>query len=184
MTFTKWELKKGENFKTAKSGIPTKDLDFITKYALWREQAQQFEGDDQSPNAFFTYNDSCMQYLHSVLYPVLEKETGLKLLPTYSYMRVYRNGATLDKHTDRPACEISASLHVGSNYSPTWKLYAEGQPITQEIGDLLIYRGCEVEHWREPFVTDENNYHVQLFVHFVDSEGPYEMCSNDEEKIE
>ena len=45
-----------------------------------------------------------------IWHSVMEKETGLSLLPSYTYFRVYRNGAILDPHKDRPACEVSASL--------------------------------------------------------------------------
>jgi hypothetical protein len=42
-----------------------------------------------------------------------------------------------------------------------------------ETGDLVIYRGCEVEHWREEFIAPEGSYHIQVFLHYVDANGPY-----------
>ena len=62
-----------------------------------------------------------------------------------------------------------------------WPLIIEDEKILQEVGDILIYRGCEVEHWRDPLVTEERNYYVQLFAHYVDANGPYQMHANDEE---
>jgi len=184
MTFAHWELTKGERFKTAKSGIPKTDLDFVTKYTLFREQVEEWVSDPQSPEMFHSYKDPCMQFLLYLLHPVMEKETGLTLLPTYTYFRVYRNGAILEPHTDRSACEVSASMLVNANYENIWPLVAEGNSIIQEQGDILIYRGCEVEHWREPFVTEHGNFHIQLFAHYVDANGPYRMCAGDENRIE
>jgi hypothetical protein len=37
-----------------------------------------------------------------------------------------------------------------------------------EPGDMSIYTGCEVEHWREPY---EGNQQIQLFLHYVDANG-------------
>jgi hypothetical protein len=36
-----------------------------------------------------------------------------------------------------------------------------------------VYRGCEVEHWREEFRAPQGSYHVQVFLHYVDANGPY-----------
>ncbi len=184
MTFSKWELTEGTSFKTAKSGLSKSDLDFITRFALWLEEIENWEGDSQSPGMYASYKNQVMQYVHYLLHPVMEKETGLTLLPTYTYFRVYRNGAILDKHKDRPACEVSATMLLGANYSPTWPVITEGESVVQEAGDVLIYRGCDVEHWREPFVTEEGNYHVQIFAHYVDANGPYFMCAGDQQRIE
>jgi len=181
MSFTHWQLKEGESFHTAKSGLSKSDLDFITRYALWREEIENWESDSQSPGMYASYKNEVMQYVHYLLHPVMEKETGLTLLPTYTYFRVYRNGAILDKHTDRPACEVSATMLIGANYSPIWPVIAEGESVVQEAGDLLVYRGCDVEHWREPFVTEEGNYHVQIFAHYVDANGPYISHAGDAE---
>jgi hypothetical protein len=97
-------------------------------------------------------------------------------------MRVYRPGAILEKHRDRPACEVSATLLVGANYEPTWPLFIEGEQITQRPGEMAVYRGCEVEHWREPMTGPDDAYHVQLFVHYVDADGPYFMCAGDADR--
>ena len=181
MIFAHWKLTEGKQVKTAKSRILETDLEFITKYALWREEIAEWNGDNQSPGMFAYYKDHCMAYVHFLLHSVMEKETGLSLLPSYTYFRVYRNGAILDPHKDRPACEVSASLLIGTNMEKPWPLIIEDEKILQEVGDILIYRGCEVEHWRDPLVTEERNYYVQLFAHYVDANGPYQMHANDQE---
>ena len=40
----------------------------------------------------------------------IEEITGMKLAPSYTYYRMYLNGAILKRHKDRPSCEISATV--------------------------------------------------------------------------
>ena len=49
---------------------------------------------------------------------VMQKKTGLKLVPTYSYTRLYRKGNILRRHKDRPSCEISTTLNLGGDNWP------------------------------------------------------------------
>ena len=45
--------------------------------------------------------------------PIMEKKTGLKLHPTYSYARIYKAGdIMLKRHKDRFSCEISTTLNL------------------------------------------------------------------------
>jgi len=191
MPFARWELLPDNEYETTNSNVSSTDLDFITRYALWREAAGGGADDQQSPGVFAYYNDPVMAHLHAVLHPRMELVTGLRLHPTYCYFRVYRPGAILEKHKDRPACEVSASMLVGANYDPIWPLYLSltrcgHANIKQKPGDLLLYRGCDVLHWREAsdFSKDnfsDDSYHVQLFLHYVDMDGPYWMCARDDD---
>jgi len=184
MQFSSWSLGKGLQYKEAKSEVDPSYLDYVTEYMLWREVHDEWPDDDQSPGMYSVYKDTNMMFFHSMLLPRMEAVTGLNLLPTYTYTRVYRPGAILEKHKDRPACEVSATMLVGANYSPTWPLYIEGESIIQQPGDMAVYRGCEVEHWRDPMVdAPEDAYHVQLFLHYVDADGPYHMCQHDEIRL-
>ena len=177
--WAKWRLNPGIRYEEAKSEIPADDLDFVTRYMLWREANDEWPQDSQSPGMFAAYKDANMMFFHARLLPRMEEVTGLSLLPTYTYARVYRPGAILEKHKDRPACEVSATLLVGTNQDETWPLFIEGEQIVQRPGEMAVYRGCEVEHWREPMTGPDDAYHVQLFVHYVDADGPYFMCADD-----
>jgi hypothetical protein len=49
-----------------------------------------------------------------------------------------------------------------------------GNPVSLKPGDLVIYRGCDLSHWREEVnATNEDSWHVQGFFHYVDKSGPY-----------
>ena len=96
---------------------------------------------------------------------LMQKETGLELLPTYAFWRMYTINADLKKHKDRESCEISATVMLGSDGTP-WPIFIGGTEINLEPGDAAIYLGCEVEHWREEFKGD---WHTQTFLHYVDT---------------
>ena len=44
----------------------------------------------------------------------------------------------------------------------------KGISLTLESGDMLVYSGCELEHWREAF---EGNVCVQAFLHYNDAKS-------------
>jgi hypothetical protein len=121
-------------------------------------------------------NETVVNIVVGTSVEVVENVTGLNLFPTYAYHRVYRNGDELKPHTDRPACEISVTLSFNYSYDDskyTWPIYIDGSPLTMKPGDLAVYRGIELEHWREPFSIDEDAWHVQAFLHYVDVDGPH-----------
>jgi hypothetical protein len=80
---------------------------------------------------------------------------------------MYTVNADLKKHKDRPSCEVSVTVMIGSD-GIKWPIYMEGTEINMEPGDAAIYLGCEIEHWREEFKGD---WHAQTFLHYVDKNG-------------
>lgn len=94
------------------------------------------------------------------------------VLPTYSFCIVYSSNSQLIRHLDRPACEISLSIHLGGDAE--WPIFikkpsGEEVPFKLNPGDAVIYRGCIAEHWREEFTGE---YYSQVFLHYVRSYGP------------
>ena len=170
-----------ENFKknkyaTIRLAVPSELQDLVTQYALFDEM-QDFHPDiDQVIGAHFKYADPLMETFLLHFQKVIEESTGLTLLPTYSFFRVYRPGDELTPHTDRPACEISATVCFNFHYndpSYSWPIFMDKTPVELHPGDMAIYRGCEVNHWREKFAAPEGSWHVQGFFHYVDANGPY-----------
>ena len=123
--------------------------------------------DEQIPNTYSHYADPVMETLLMKVLPTMQKETGLELVPTYSYARIYKHGDILHKHKDRPSCEISTTIHLGGD---KWSIFIEGTEVMLDIGDMLVYSGCELEHWREPF---EGNICHQVFLHYNHRNGPF-----------
>jgi len=136
------------------------------------EQSGKCENDPQAPNSPATYNfKPFLELLCQKTNDVSEliKES---VLPTYAYARIYKNGAVLARHRDRPACEISLTLHLGGD--ALWDIGIK-KPNGEEInlnlnaGDAMLYLGCVAEHWRDkPFLGQ--NY-SQVFLHYVRTNG-------------
>jgi hypothetical protein len=128
----------------------------------------------QVPNSHAKYGDPFMEALLLHMQPVMEEATGLRLLPTYSYYRVYRRGNELKPHMDRPACEISASLCLGfTDDTVQWPLYVQDTPYVMQPGDLIAYRGMELNHYRFPLDCPFSWSQSQVFLHYVDADGPH-----------
>ena len=109
----------------------------------------------------------------------MERETGLKLFPTYSYSRVYSFNSVLEPHVDRPSCEVSVTAMWGSCGTP-WPIYMDNIPIEMQPGDAVVYLGCDIEHSRDYFKGD---WHAQTFFHYVDQNGPYTDYKFDQKNI-
>ena len=144
--------------------------------------------DPQVPNSYAKYADRLMETLLIKTIDVMQKKTGLRLVPTYSYTRLYRTGNILRRHKDRPSCEISTTLNLGGD---EWPIFIDptgadnvideyknihkpnapkGVKIVLKPGDMIIYSGCELEHWREPF---EGKLCGQVFLHYNHADGRF-----------
>jgi predicted 2-oxoglutarate/Fe(II)-dependent dioxygenase YbiX/alkylated DNA repair dioxygenase AlkB len=153
--------------------------------------AKQFEayaeekelcGDSQAPNSRSMYNypaflELLCNRLHKVSDIVEEK-----LLPTYTYARVYKPGDDLKVHKDRDACELS--LTVNLYQEKEWPIYVkkpngETAQVTLHPGDAMIYLGCAAEHWRETLNEGKN---IQVFLHYVFSRGHRAYAVFDKER--
>ena len=131
-------------------------------------------GDGQIKDSFSIYSDSTIETLSLVLKPIIEKTTKKKLVPTYTYARVYKKGDILWPHKDRPSCEYSITLALGGD---KWPIYMDGIELNLNPGDLAVYKGCEIEHWRNEFNGKEC---VQCFLHYNEINEkalPYDMRS-------
>ena len=138
---------------------------FNTEYGVWN--------DAQVPNTYSHYGDLVMETLLGQLNDKMNKETGLKLSPTYSYARIYKKGDILARHKDRYSCEVSTTLNLGGEswpiyLDPTGKEGGAGIKIDLKPGDMLIYSGCELEHWREEFKGKDCG---QVFLHYNNTKG-------------
>lgn len=110
--------------------------------------------------------------LGSSIKKIVEAKTKTPVHPTYSYTRIYYNGATLHPHRDRASCEISVTLCIEKD-STDWPIKLIDRrgnevSVSQEPGDLVIYSGCELLHWRDAYTGQSQ---VQTFLHYVDAEG-------------
>jgi hypothetical protein len=137
-----------------------------------------FLGDETAGlNSLNFYGDELTETLLEATLPFMQEFTGLNLVPTYSFLRLYQKGDILPYHTDRESCEISTTVCLGHNTENidhnkytnyNWPIFVknnkgENIPISLKPGDMLIYKGIEVPHWREKFL---GNNHAQAFLHY------------------
>ena len=159
---------------------------FTTEWGVWN--------DEQVPNTYSHYADTAMETLLLAVQPKMEKLTGLKLNPTYSYARIYKKGDVLERHKDRFSCEISTTMNLGGD---DWPIYLEnkknvgipddkkyfaktnnkGTKVVLKPGDMLVYKGMILEHWREVFLGEDC---AQVFLHYNNVESD---VGNAEENI-
>lgn len=128
-------------------------------------------GDPQAPNSHSTYDFLPFLRLLVKKIPEVSFLFGEDVLPTYTYARVYKTGSVLERHRDRPACEVSITLNLSKSHD--WPIFfqrSDGSETFVELepGDAVLYMGCIADHWREQFVGVE---YTQVFMHYVRSYG-------------
>lgn len=137
------------------------------------EASGQYSTDHQAPNSPAIYNFK--PFLELLCQKINHVSTLIEepVFPTYTYARIYKNGETLARHRDRPACEISLTVHIGGDAG--WGISIQ-KPSTEEVildlnvGDAMLYLGCIADHWRDKPFTGQN--YSQIFLHYVRSNGP------------
>ena len=167
-----------------KQAISLELAEFVYKYFLKKRKVARFLFDEkyisqfteyfgvwndaQVLDTYSHYSDIAMETLLQEIKPVMEKHTGLELQPSYSYARIYKKGDELKRHKDRFSCEISTTMNLGGD---EWPIYLEpsgkkdmkGVKVNLKPGDMLVYYGCELEHWREKFTGNDCG---QVFLHY------------------
>ena len=171
---------KKDHYQIIKSAISEELADFCYQYFLNKRAVARklFDekyispfteyfgvwNDTQVLETYSHYADIVMETLLQKVKPIMEKESGVKLIETYSYARIYKKGDELKKHRDRYSCEISTTMNLGGD---EWSIYLEPDiKVNLKPGDMLMYRGCELEHWREKFEGEDC---AQVFLHYNDA---------------
>ena len=132
----------------------------------WRGEVKH---DGQAPLADSHWGDSTLDAALLTLQSAIERASGCRLLPTYAYARLYFHGDALARHRDRAACQLAATLHLGSSGGhPPPICFEPEHAITQRPGDAVLYLGDSIDHWREPF---EGENFGQLFLNYVFADG-------------
>jgi len=169
-----------EDYKIIRSAVSTELCEFLAlEYEMMEEVCKVlYAGADLSDleeNTFARYAPLMFEALMVKLNPLVAKEWGSKLVPVYSYARIYYKGSQLKKHFDRPSSEVSVSVAISKEPEYNWPIYIKNEDgveheINLDVGDIVIYSGRRHEHWRNPY---EGNKIVQAFLQYVEADGPY-----------
>ena len=129
---------------------------------------EHIEVEGQVEGSIASYWHPQYRDVHTKIRLILEQAIGRKLYNTYYYDRFYFPGQALTIHADRPACEISVSVHVSTNIEENWPIWiktpdiftdsskmeliskGENRSVDLGPGDGMVYKGCERPHWRDP----------------------------------
>lgn len=169
--------------------LSTKRLNYLTENFNKSQIDEGVYGTFNDPMVlgnYSKYGDMIFDTLLDISLKKMEELLDINLTPTYTYHRLYTTNSDLKKHIDRPSCEISTTLCLGYDNSNidfsmypdySWPLLIKEKdgnilPISLKQGDMLIYRGCEIEHWREPF---KGKNHAQVFLHYNEKNGQYDI---------
>jgi len=145
----------------------------IIIFFQYNEKNKYAFGDWQSPKCFSKYAPLGFESLLLNIKDLISEVVGLELYPTYSYARIYYTGAILNPHTDRSSCEYSTTICIDS--TDLWDFYIKDREEKENIvklnpGDMCVYSGCELLHWRKPY---EGKQQIQGFLHYVNANGPH-----------
>jgi hypothetical protein len=155
--------------------LPAPVVDYLKVYydiLIWNGILRH---DEQCPSSLAIGGDPGFDALMEWLRPEISRLVGLPLSSTYSYTRRYTKGEILERHTDRPACEISMTISIAiPPHAKPSTIYlkppsSKQRKVEMNEGDGCIYAGIEVEHWRKPFRRDG---YIQLFLHFITRDNP------------
>ncbi|VXC86928.1 hypothetical protein [Sphingomonas sp. AX6] len=146
---------------------------------LLKRAAFEVYGHHYKPMLFFLWG----------ITPLISSIVGRDLLPTYDYLRLYREGDVCRVHHDRLSCEHSLSLVLDYSDGEIWDLQVGSvatepsarveedfgsEPfasIAMRVGDAVLYRGVNHRHGR--MAPNPNAWSAHLFLHWVDKDGPH-----------
>jgi hypothetical protein len=173
-------LKKDFKYKIIDNFLTNEEQKLLKDYCELKHRLNVDSFDTKQNNNCDTYfyGDPLMESLMINKKHILEKESNLKLIPTYSFWRMYSTDAILKKHRDRGSCEVSVTVQIDSDGE--WPIYMDGKAITIKNKQAVMYWGTDTEHWREGLKTD---FQSQAFLHYVDQNGPYTDQAFDTRKM-
>lgn len=165
-----------KDYAVVKNFLDPQSVDTVSRYMEYvLKQGGLYLDDHKTVRSYARYADPLIETILQNSLPHVEEVTGKKLFPTYSFARVYLDSDFLAPHTDRPSCEYSVTVNVACMGKP-WPIYMKpnGREPTAfylDPGDAVVYKGCEVVHWREK--ANGTEVTAQFMLHYVDQDGPY-----------
>ena len=170
------------NFVYVPGFIDPEQADSLAQKFIDLEKSGACVSDPQAPKSPAYYNFK--PFLELLCHKVSEVSSIVDeaVLPTYTYARIYKHGEVLESHRDRPACEISLTVHLSGDCQ--WPIFIEksdgkASSVNLNKGDAMLYLGCTAAHWREEFLGEQ---YIQVFLHYVRSNGPNNWAYFDKQR--
>tara|TARA_R110002020_G_scaffold311507_2_gene527108 strand:- start:121 stop:717 length:597 start_codon:yes stop_codon:yes gene_type:complete len=187
-----------------KDFLPKQVLNIVYSYAVIKySNKNNFKIDTQTNSLVSEYGDYLMETLMDMSTPVVEQNVQKKLVPTYSFFRIYDKNSDLKIHTDRPSCEYTVALCLGSdphdkpyeifigeedensdykyyNKEKKYQRYRIDHKFPVVTNSAVIFKGMDKIHWREYCTHD---HFMTVFLHYVDQDGEYKDYKYDKRSM-
>ena len=184
--------------------LPNQVLNILNSYCIMKYSNKiEFKVDVQTSSLISEHSDPLMETILDLTTPVVEQNLSKKLYPTYSFLRIYDKGSDLPIHNDRPSCEYTVALCLGSGpaekpyeifvgeaddtsdykYYDTqgnFNRYKINYKYPMKPNNALIFKGMEDIHWRE---SCEHDHFITVFLHYVDQEGEFKEYKYDKRNM-
>lgn len=162
-----------------KQAISPETCALLSNYVRFKASVNPNIKKDRLKNVHREYGDMLMEMHLDQLTPLIEEATHSKLWPTHSFYYLYTHGTQLETHKDRNSCQIVAGLCIDADETfkknqQSWPLilniHGEPEHFALDMGDLIIFRGFETQHWREKFTGD---WFISAIFAYVEKDSPY-----------
>jgi alkylated DNA repair dioxygenase AlkB len=125
------------------------------------------------------YGNPHLEWLLRYLHPLIEEVYGKKLVPSYAYNRVYKEGQELAPHFDQERAQVGVTITLGYISHYIWPIFVDKTSYSLDVGQGVVYKGNEQLHWRDPFRKinpDEKQdiYWSQAFLFYVEEGGEFD----------
>lgn len=174
---------QSRNFLVLPQFISRQRAQALAKSLAQQHAATPLASDKLVPGAPASYDFLPFVRLLVEKIPQVEAVSEEKVLPTYTYARLYSHGEALRVHEDRDACELSLTLNLDADEPwPIWLKTPAGEAVSVRLqpGDAVMYLGCHTPHWREPF---EGRFCTQVFMHYVFAFGNRAYAYFDKQRV-
>jgi hypothetical protein len=147
--------------------------------AIVAEGFARYGGEGGEPHRWVLHNDPAARRLQSSFTALVSSVAGERLKPSFAYLLTYLEGASLDAHRDREQCAVTAVLQVDFDPRPSgaspWPLHfrRDGRVDSAHlaIGDLIVFRGADVEHYRDTFTCGRSSTNLAFCFVPIDFRG-------------
>jgi len=172
---------KRTGFVKLENVIPEANLEMLSHYYWFLMRNQRL---NPFPTSLGKYSDLLSESFLLQYQKLFEKILGLQLYPNFSFMRLYYHKSKLDKHCDRKGCEFAVSISIDYDADEIWPLFLKDSngnqhSLSLDRGDMVLYKGCELEHWRDVFPGKNS---LQLFLFYVNANGAMKHHKFDKRK--
>lgn len=169
---------QGRGFALLREVIPPAQRSALRRYVRQLRERGYFPdlNDGQVRLRASIHNEPTIAALHNGLAGLVNTIGPEPVLPSYSFLSCYEEGAVLDRHLDRPQCRYNICFVLDMEYTDgtagepePWPIYLEleGRPVEalMRVGDGVFFSGSNIWHWRDALPPGRRV--VVCFSHYV-----------------